>query len=113
MSDTRTGRRFALVCLACLLPLTSLQAEERKTAKPPLNLNTATARELAELPGIGEVIARLIIRHRTISGPFRSVNELLIIRGISRKRLEELRPLVTVTGEKESEEGKSQEPDSP
>lgn len=74
-----------------------------------VNINTAGAEELAKLPGVGEVIAQRIIRHREISGPFRSVNELLVIRGISRKKLEALRPLVTVKGKEEQRQGKAGE----
>jgi len=113
MSKMRTGVRLAFVCLACLLLLLPVQGEEEKPRKTPVDLNSATAAELVELPGVGEVIAQRIIRHRTISGPFRSVNELLVIRGISRKKLEALRPLLTVRAGKEPGEGKSEEPSSP
>jgi len=99
--------------LACLLLLLPLRAEEEKPGKSPVDLNSATEAELSELPGIGEVIAQRIIGHRTISGPFRSVNELLVIRGISRKKLEALRPLLTVRAEKEPREGKSEESSLP
>lgn len=62
-----------------------------------LNINTATARELEELPGIGEVLASRIVEFRTTNGPFRSVDELTSVDGISHRMAEELRPLVTVT----------------
>lgn len=84
-------------------------AEEEKKPEKRVNLNTAPASELAKLPGIGEVIAERIIRHREKSGPFRSVDELLVVRGISRKKLETLRPLVTV--EKEPPEKSEKERD--
>jgi competence protein ComEA len=50
------------------------------------------ATELGALPGIGPVIARRIIEGR----PYRSVDELERVKGIGKKRLEEIRPLVTV-----------------
>lgn len=62
-----------------------------------LNINTATAEELEELPGIGEVLAGRIVGYRTTNGPFRSVDELTSVDGISHRMAEELRPLVTVT----------------
>jgi len=85
----------AALCLLLLVPLASAQ-EENKKPKPPVNLNTASVAELARLPGVGQVIARRIVRHRQRSGPFRKVDELLVIRGISQAKLEKLRPLVTV-----------------
>lgn len=85
----------AVFSLLFLVPPAAAQ-EESKKPKPPVNLNTASVAELARLPGVGQVIARRIVSHRKNSGPFRKVDELLVIRGISQARLEKLRPLVTV-----------------
>jgi hypothetical protein len=57
-----------------------------------INLNTATEVELEALPEVGPVLSRWIIEGR----PYRSVEELERVRGIGKKRLEEIRPLVTV-----------------
>ncbi|MFB3126867.1 MAG: ComEA family DNA-binding protein [Candidatus Acidiferrales bacterium] len=73
--------------------------------KPGLvNINTATLAELKELPGIGKAIAGRIIRHREKHGRFRKVEELLVIRGISRRRFEELRLLVTIGEAKQTKD---------
>lgn len=61
-----------------------------------VNLNTATAEELDKLPGIGPATAEAIIRYRETRGRFRSVTELLEVRGIGEAKLEQLRPLVKV-----------------
>lgn len=61
-----------------------------------LNLNTATAPELDELPGIGEVLADRIVAYREEQGPLRSVDDLSRVEGISTRMVDELRPLVTV-----------------
>lgn len=61
-----------------------------------VNLNTATAEELDKLPGIGPATAEAIIRHRETRGRFRSVTDLLEVRGIGEAKLEQLRPLVKV-----------------
>ena len=62
----------------------------------PVDLNTATAEQLDTLPGVGPATAAAIIAHRSESGPFASVDELLDVRGIGEARLESLRDLVTV-----------------
>jgi len=70
-------------------------ATKQPPAKP-LNLNSATADQLAQLPGIGPKTAQTIVNFRKASGPFRRVEDLLAIRGISQKKLAAIRPYVTV-----------------
>lgn len=65
-------------------------------SQAPLDLNTATAAELEELPGIGPALAARIVAWREREGPFRSVDELAEIAGISARMVDEIRPLVTV-----------------
>ncbi|MGA9160580.1 MAG: ComEA family DNA-binding protein [Actinomycetota bacterium] len=61
-----------------------------------MNVNTATATELEELPDIGEVLAQRIVDYRTDNGPFASVDQLLDVSGIGDSILESIRELVTV-----------------
>jgi competence protein ComEA len=61
-----------------------------------VNVNTATAAELEELPGIGEVLAQRIVDHRTANGPFTSVDQVVDVSGIGDAILESIRELVTV-----------------
>lgn len=61
-----------------------------------VDLNTATAGELDELPGIGPVLAQRIVAHRTAEGPFTSVDQLDDVPGIGPTIAEELAELVTV-----------------
>jgi|ERR1700751_2050224 competence ComEA-like helix-hairpin-helix protein len=62
----------------------------------PINLNTATIAQLETLPGIGPNTAKSIVDFRNHSGPFQRVEDLLAIKGISKSKLEKLRPYVTV-----------------
>jgi competence protein ComEA len=66
------------------------------TPQFPINLNTATSEQLEAIPGIGPVLAQRIIEYRQTHGRFQSVDELLEVRGIGAKRLENMRPYVVV-----------------
>lgn len=70
------------------------RASTQHSAKMPavVNVNRASAEELERLPGIGPVLAERILEFRRQRGRFSSVEELLEVRGIGHKKLEELRP---------------------
>lgn len=71
----------------------------RRIAPEPssIDLNRATLHELEQLPRVGPKIAKRIIAFREAYGPFRSVEELLSVRGIGPKTLELMRPLARVS----------------
>lgn len=56
-----------------------------------IDLNTASAAELEELPGVGPSIAQRILEHREKNGPFTSVDGLLEVSGIGPATLEKIR----------------------
>ena len=62
----------------------------------PVNINTASAAELEELPGIGPVLAARIVADRERNGLFKSVDDLDRVSGIGPATLARLRPLVRV-----------------
>jgi len=57
-----------------------------------VDVNQATWPELAQLPGIGENLARRIVESRRRQGPYRSVEDLERVRGIGSKTVRRLRP---------------------
>ncbi|MCL4683982.1 ComEA family DNA-binding protein [Myxococcota bacterium] len=63
-----------------------------------VNVNTATVEELVRVPGIGEKRAQAILDAREQRGGFKSVDELVEIRGIGPANLEKLRPHLSVSG---------------
>lgn len=65
-------------------------------AQQTININTADATALQELPGIGEVLSQRIVDHRAEHGPFASVDDLIAVKGIGEVTLEDLRDLITV-----------------
>jgi competence ComEA-like helix-hairpin-helix protein len=64
---------------------------KKKPPTQPVNINTATSEELQLVPGIGPSTAEKILRMRKSYGPFKSVDDLLAIRGLGPKRLEKMR----------------------
>src|SRR5229473_1083527 len=72
-----------------------LGAKKKPPAKP-VNINTATSEELQQVPGIGPATAEKILQMRKSYGPFKSVDDLLAIRGLGAKRLEKMRKYLTV-----------------
>ncbi len=60
----------------------------------PLNINTATQRELEFLPTVGPGRAQTIITHREKNGEFRNFEDLERIKGIGPATIEKLRSLV-------------------
>lgn len=63
-----------------------------------LNINLATAKQLAMLPGIGEGLAQRIVDYRQENGPFISIKDLINVSGIGEKRLEAISEYITVGG---------------
>lgn len=59
-----------------------------------ININAATADELEKLPHIGRKTAEAIVQFREDNGPFRRVEYLMQVRGISESRFAEIKPLL-------------------
>ncbi len=61
-----------------------------------LDINTASKSELLTLPKIGPVTAERIIRYREDFGSFKTIEDLLNIKGIGPKILDQLKPFVQI-----------------
>jgi comEA protein len=72
-------------------------ATAKKPPLKPININTATSEELQQVPGIGPVTADKILQMRKSYGAFKSVDDLLAVKGLGKKRLEKMRKYLTVT----------------
>lgn len=103
--------RVLAAALLCLLTSTAVHAQTSPTpapakpaaASPPafngvVNINTASADELALLPGVGPARAKAIVDYRTAQGPFKKVDDLAGVSGIGSRSLERLRPFIVTDG---------------
>jgi competence protein ComEA len=77
--------------LACLLLDPGTPAATKKPPSQPINLNAASSEQLQQVPGIGPATADKILQMRKSYGPFKSVDDLLAIRGIGKKHLDKMR----------------------
>lgn len=71
-----------------------ISMQEDTTAQ--IDINKASAEELATLPGIGAKKATAIVQYRELNGKFVSVEELVNVKGIGPKMLAKISPFVSV-----------------
>ena len=84
------NRLLALLVLATALPLVAFAG--------PVNINTADAKTLsAELKGIGLSKAKAIVEYREKYGPFKSPDDLSLVKGIGDRTIELNRDNIKVT----------------
>ncbi len=82
-------KKFILIIMVILIPILSFAAL-------PIDINAANIHQLMSLPGIGEARAKLIIDRRT-KRPFRSKEEIILIKGIGPKQYQQLKELIVAT----------------
>lgn len=61
-----------------------------------ININTATVRELEELPGIGPSLAARIVQFREKNGNFRVIEDITNVSGIGEGRYNQLKDLISI-----------------
>ena len=71
---------------------------EGDAARKTVNINQATAAELANLPRVGAKLAERIVAHRTQHGPFKRPEDLMEVKGIGEKMFAGLKPYLSVSG---------------
>ncbi len=95
--DRVTGVGPAL--LAVIKPYAVFSGRARSPSMPDqvrVSINSATAEDLAQLPGIGAIRARAIVEDRAARGLYRSIEDLTRVKGIGMTTMERLRKLVIV-----------------
>ena len=87
---TKAHLLVALVLMAAALP--ALAAGDK------VNVNQASAEQIALLPRIGPSVAQRIVDFREANGPFKSIEDLMLVRGVGEKTFELLEPYLSLEG---------------
>lgn len=101
MKFTKEEKTAAIFILACLFVGITVLYVKPSTTVPtgavvrmttaPVNINTATARELLEIKHVGPMLAGRIISYRKKNGPFLEKEDLKNVKGIGEKTYEKIR----------------------
>jgi competence protein ComEA len=62
-----------------------------------VNINTASMKELTQIPGIGKVTAKRIVKYREKNGPFKDISDIQKIKGIGSKTYAKIKDLIILT----------------
>ena len=97
--------RSALAIVAALIFVSSPLGAQRAAKAPTaaavvstevVNLNSATAAQIATLPGIGAKTADLVVQYRVKNGPFKKIEEIMNVRGVGEKSFLKIKDRLTV-----------------
>jgi len=94
---TSTVIAFVILSAICAASTGALAADTGSAANPVVNINTATAAELALLPGVGPSKAEAIVKYRAAS-PFKQVDQIMRVKGIGKKSFQSMKPYLTIEG---------------
>ena len=99
----QTYRAVAGLILALLLSVPALPAEAPKPegggGGKKININTADATQLVLLPRVGPSVAQRILAHRKENGPFKKIEDLMLVSGIGEKTFQLIKPYVSLAGD--------------
>lgn len=91
---------MAFIVMPAMAQEAAKPAKEKKPAvEGKVNINTATAEQLMMLPGVSAKKAEAIIEYRTKSGKFKTLEDLMKVKGIKQKRVDKLKDYILFEGE--------------
>jgi competence protein ComEA len=90
-------KRAAIIALVFFICAFAMAAQKKTPPAHPLRLNVANVKQLQQVPGIGSKTAQAIVDFRHKSGPFRCLEDLLAIKGLSQRKLVQMPPDLKVT----------------
>jgi competence protein ComEA len=74
-------------------------AKAAEAKRAVVNINNADASQLALLPRVGPSVAQRIVEYRKQNGPFKSPEDLMLVRGIGEKTYQLIKPHIALSGE--------------
>lgn len=93
--------RFVATVLVAVLALAAVPTFAADSGAAPtqvININSASAAELARLPRVGPSVAARILEYREKNGGFKKAEDLMLVRGIGEKTFELIQPYVALSG---------------
>jgi len=96
-------RIFVPLLLAVCLSAAGLRAANpprTETAAPSgvININSASAEQIAYLPRVGIKLAQKVVDYRKANGPFKKIEDLMEVKGVGERFFVALRSHLTVSG---------------
>ena len=92
-------KRTALALILVSLVAASLVgAVESQKSQGVVNINTANPEQLQMLPRVGPALAGRIIDFREANGPFKTVDEIVAVKGIGENSFAKLEPYIVTNG---------------
>ena len=90
-STTNLSAFFTIIWMSFLV------CSDVSATEPLVNINHAAPAHLAsKLPGIGPAKAKAIVLYREAHGPFKTIEELMLVKGIGTRTLEKIRVFVFI-----------------
>jgi competence protein ComEA len=90
------GFIFPLVLAFALMSVIGAPSYSEDTPAKKININSASVKELQELPQIGTAVAQRIVDYREKHGKFTKIEEIMKVKGIGEKTFLKIKPLITV-----------------
>jgi competence protein ComEA len=87
-------------------PVGASEAHGGSNSPQRVDINRATAADFDQLPGVGPVLAKRIMDYRKSVGRFHAVEDLRAVKGIGTKKLNQLKPFITVVRPVTQDQGK-------
>ena len=92
----------ALLVIASLCAAPARAGKTAPSAAPDvsgvINVNSATAEQIAFLPRVGIKLAERVVEYRKTNGPFKKIEDLMEVKGVGEKLFVALKPHLTVSG---------------
>ena len=88
---------LAVALAVLVVPALAVAGSAAKAAPTSkVNVNTASAEQLATLPGVGPALASRIVEYRQKSGSFRATKDVMNVKGIGEKNFAKIEAWLTV-----------------